>query len=322
MNKLIVLLALLVNTCVAAAVLPIVPNTSVEEQVSNGTEKVYSVTLKQGEGITFNLTPNLNTGSVSYYLYDNEQLRSYSYIKNNSVSSGNSALDFKAAATGTYYLQVKSSGNGSYKMDVLKAWFNEGASDSDRAFHGSAYSAWAFSNGTYSSTVSGRYWYRFNVAAGMKAQIDITPNLNSGIFSATIYDGIPDSSGKWTSLVSVNPCCTTINGVTKTLSFTPAIGGTFYLETYQASGGTLTLNASGIAVGAFQPTPSTTTPTTPTSCPAAEQPAATTYTAGILKIPEVQVSDGLGGTLKYNVELEVVPLSNPVTFKIRNATPK
>lgn len=317
MKQLFAFLAFTITTQVLAATVPIVPNTVVEEQVINGSEKVYSLFIKQGEGVALNFVPNLNSGSIAYYLYDNEQLKSYSYLQSGSAStSSNATLDFKAAAAGTYYLQVKSSGSGSYKLGFYNAWFNSGVADADRTFHGSAYSAWELKNGTYSSPTATTVWYRFNASAGTKIQIDVTPVLNTGTFSTTIYDGVPDNYGRWTSLANIPPYSIT-NGVAKTLTFTPATSGNFYLGTYQTSGGTLTLNATGITLGTYQSPASTAT-----TCPTVVQQAATSYAGGVLKIPEVQVSDGLGGTLKYVVDLEIVPLSDPVLFKIKSATPK
>lgn len=320
MKKLIALLTFAIATQVGAATIPIVANSVVEEQVVSGTEKVYSLAIKQGEGVAISVAPTLNSGSISYYLYDNEQLRSYSYLQSGSASTtSHGTLDFKAAVAGTYYLHVKSTGSGSYKLGVYNAWFNNGASDAERTFHGSPYSAWELKNGTYSASAATKVWYRFNASAGTKIQIDVTPVLNTGAFGATIYDGVPDSSGRWTSLANIYSYSAT-NGVAKTLTFTPATSGNFYLETYQGSGGTLTLSATGITLGTYQP-PAASTTTTAT-CPTSDQQAATSYAGGVLKIPEVQVSDGLGGTLKYAVDLEIVPLSDPVLFKIKAATQK
>lgn len=327
MLKCFVLIPLFISPYAFSATIPITPNASITEDVVNGTENVYSINVKKDEGVTLALTPSMNSGGVTLYMYENEQLKAYTYFKTVSATTTLSTLDFKAASNATYYLQVKSSGNGSYKLDVYNAWFNAGVADADRTFHGSAYTAWDLKNGTYESSAKSTNWYRLTANAGSKIQIDVTPFLNSGGFNASIYEEIPNIYGTRATLASVSSsCCSSTNNVTKTLTYTPAVSGNYYLAINQDSGGTITLNTTGTNVGTYQPptnpAPANPAPSTAT-CPTAPTQSFTTYLAGILKIPEVQVSNGLTGeVLKYTVELEWVPLAEPMMFKIKSTTPK
>lgn len=46
------------------------------------------------------------------------------------------------------------------------------------------------------------------------------------------------------------------------------------------------------------------------------------YKNGVLTIPEVNVSDGFGGILTYQVTMDIVPLSDPVSFSLTGAVRK
>jgi hypothetical protein len=181
----------------------------------------YSFNLKAGEGFTTTLTPHINLGRVVMYLYD---------PNGNGISNTGSVYDggtgrisHRPTIGGTYYLRVISydGAYGNYDLAVYRAWFNAGVTDSQRSFYSTFYTARYMASGNYTLNSYNDEYYRFTVQSGVAISISIAPHINLGRVVMYLYDlsgnGIKNTGSVY-------------NGGTGTLTYTPVIGGTYYVR--------------------------------------------------------------------------------------------
>ena len=223
-------------------------NKNYDSSIDNG-EHWWKFDAIAGEGITFALTNNMNSGRLYFELKDSN---------NNTLNSSTSTLsnertnhfDEEIAVSGTYFIRVYSPVSdtiGSYDLALYSSWLNEGVSDADRDFNYSFYTADYISAGFHAfkhhpDGTNFNQYYRFTAPAGMPLEIKAEWTSSAGGVNAIdiylfdkyqvesnndrspVYDDISDTY----SLVITENISVTDTYYLKVVSSAP-VGG-FYLS--------------------------------------------------------------------------------------------
>jgi len=163
----------------------------------------------------------VNLGRFHVYLYDQYEnsAGSSTYLSDGVTGT----ISYTPEVGGTYYVRVHpiEEAYGTYDLAVYNAWYNAGASDGSRGYSGTFATAKYIAAGNYAIAEYGDEYYRFTAQAGVALSVSLTPHVNLGRFHMYLYDQYGNSLGS-RSYIS--------DGVTGSITYTPVIGGTYYIR--------------------------------------------------------------------------------------------
>ncbi len=187
----------------------------------DGYDKWYFFSMVRGEGFSIYFTPHINSGSMTFAIYDMNNNR---LDTSSSVSNGKTVtLSKRTYTTGSYYIKVSgsSSAGGNYDLCVYNAWFNAGVYDEMRDRCSTNYTAFYLRSTSYQVSAIKSERYRFIAQQGSQISLGVTPHLNSGSLYISIYDV------NWNKIAYRSGSIS--NGKTGTLSKKVYATGVYYL---------------------------------------------------------------------------------------------
>jgi uncharacterized protein YjdB len=224
-------------------------NISVEHRTLG--ETWFKFNLKQNEAVRIFAQSMVNNNYLNFVLYDsNGNYISYiDYLYN----QNNKTMYFKPSLTGTYYLKVYGGAQGKYRLGVHHTWDDTGITDNMRAYSSTLDTAKYISSGNKIMSNYGLDAYRFKAKEEVQFSINMKAYTTSGYYSISLYD----EYGNYLTSQSY-----IYNGESKTISYTPALDGTYYI-TVSGPSGNYDLSFTGIesAGDIIPPAVSSVTPT-------------------------------------------------------------
>lgn len=171
----------------SSAVYPSVKNKFIKTLRENKDDTWYKVDLKEGEGITAVLHPQIDKDDMEISIHDIEgnQLDDKYWIKDGQYG----IVGYRATTNKTIYVRVKGA-TGIYYIGFYDQYINSKSSLNDeRDFFGSLQTAKKADNGTVTRKDENlNDWYRVDIQEGETLTASITPQIDKGDMEIGIYD--------------------------------------------------------------------------------------------------------------------------------------
>jgi hypothetical protein len=146
----------------------------------------FKINLKEGQGITVALKPQINDGYMGLYLYDkNENKLDYEGgIRNGEYG----AIDFEAANDMTLYAEI-SGETGIFYIGFYDSYYsNSNSLNDERDFFGTIFTAKKIGEDTYEKIKDYDNYYRVDVKEGQNLTVNLTPHINKDYMGIYLYD--------------------------------------------------------------------------------------------------------------------------------------
>ncbi len=177
-------------TSMGSAVYPLVRNQFIKTPRDNKTDTWYKIDVKEGDGITIVLKPQIDKDSMHLYLYDSSgaSIKSAAYIYD-----GNYGVVSKKDISYDQTMYVKVTGAvGNYYIGFYDQYYsNDSSINDERDFFGSLNTAKKLISNVITVTHSDKNlddYYRIDLKEGQTLSVSITPQIDKDSMHLYLYD--------------------------------------------------------------------------------------------------------------------------------------
>lgn len=170
-----------------SAASPYYKNKFIKTTKNNNADTFYKIDLKEGQGLTATIKPQIDSGSMYIYLYNSQgnEIAHNNYIGNGSYGS----VNYIAKQNTTVYIKINGP-SGIYYVGFYDAyWNNVNAYDDQRDFFGSIYTAKKITQDNIERKDANlEDYYRVDVKENQTFSAGIVPQIDSGSMYIYLYN--------------------------------------------------------------------------------------------------------------------------------------